>query len=104
MMPTTSISLRRTDTAAVEITALPPGAGPPANRIATRLIFEGFFGGRANVLDIEKTPEAIINQKQDCVPNPRFYRVFRGEPRHARTVAELSHLCPRTGAHPPFGH
>ena len=34
----TSMPLRRKETAAVEITALAAGAGPPANRIATRLM------------------------------------------------------------------
>src|SRR4051794_18455134 len=37
-MPTTSMPLRRNEAAAVEITALAAGAGPPANRIATRRI------------------------------------------------------------------
>ena len=32
--------LRRKETAAVEITALAAGAGPPANRIATRRMFD----------------------------------------------------------------
>ncbi len=36
MIPTTCISLRMNETAAAEITALAAGAGPPANRIATR--------------------------------------------------------------------
>src|SRR5689334_641974 len=37
-MPNTSIPWRRNETAAVEITALAAGAGPPANRMATRRI------------------------------------------------------------------
>jgi hypothetical protein len=35
-MPMTSTLWRRDDAAAVEITALAAGAGPPANKIATR--------------------------------------------------------------------
>src|SRR5260370_12556206 len=38
MMPITSMLFRRNETAAVEITALAAGAGPPAKRIAARLI------------------------------------------------------------------
>ena len=48
-MPTTSMSLRRNAVAAVEITALAAGAGPPANRIATRRKLCRIFGGRAIV-------------------------------------------------------
>src|SRR5438445_19533 len=36
---------RRNDAAAVEITALAAGAGPPANNIATRWIGRGGWGG-----------------------------------------------------------
>jgi hypothetical protein len=46
----TSMLLRRKETAAVEITALAAGAGPPANKIATRRIFDGISGGLDNVL------------------------------------------------------
>src|SRR3954452_23143442 len=45
-MPTTSIPLRRNETAAVEITALAAGAGPPANRMATRRMLLLAAGGR----------------------------------------------------------
>src|SRR5438067_9280575 len=45
MMPTTSISFRWKAAAAVEITALAAGAGPPAKRIATRLRLVAFFDG-----------------------------------------------------------
>ena len=41
-MPRTSIPAFKKDAAAVEITALAAGAGPPAKRMATRLIL-GFF-------------------------------------------------------------
>src|SRR6516225_7245922 len=43
-MPKTSMPWRRNEAAAVEITALAAGAGPPANKIATRRI-----GRRARV-------------------------------------------------------
>ena len=43
------MSLRRNAVAAVEITALAAGAGPPANRIATRRKLCGIRGGRAIV-------------------------------------------------------
>ena len=46
MMPTTSMSLRRNETAAVEITALAAGAGPPAKRMATRRKCGSISGGR----------------------------------------------------------
>ncbi len=49
-MPITSMSFRRNDTAAVEITALAAGAGPPANTIATRRKLWCTFGGRDNVV------------------------------------------------------
>ena len=42
----TSTSLRRNEIAAVEMTALAPGAGPPAKRIATRRKWWEAFGGR----------------------------------------------------------
>src|SRR5262245_54736515 len=45
MMPSTSQSLRRNDAAAVLITALAAGAGPPAKRIATRRREVFFFSG-----------------------------------------------------------
>ena len=45
-MPITSTSLRRNEIAAVEMTALAPGAGPPAKRIATRRKWWEAFGGR----------------------------------------------------------
>ena len=35
--------LRRNETAAVEITALAAGAGPPANKIATRRMFDSML-------------------------------------------------------------
>jgi hypothetical protein len=38
MIPKTSMPFRRNVAAAVEITALAAGAGPPAKRMATRLI------------------------------------------------------------------
>src|SRR5688500_8555340 len=43
------MSLRRKAVAAVEITALAPGAGPPAKRMATRLKLCCIRGGRAMV-------------------------------------------------------
>ena len=46
----TSILLRRKETAAVEMTALAAGAGPPAKRIATRRMLDSNIGGRDNVL------------------------------------------------------
>src|SRR3954447_14841305 len=49
-MPTTSIPLRRNETAAVEITALAAGARPPANRIATRRMLILGAGGRDRVV------------------------------------------------------
>ena len=42
--------LRRKDTAAVEITALAAGAGPPANKIATRRMLESRSSRLDNVL------------------------------------------------------
>src|SRR5205807_492621 len=51
-MPSTSMSLRRNDAAAVEITALAPGAGPPANKMATRFKVVVCFDGAARGLDI----------------------------------------------------
>src|SRR5271166_5759032 len=55
-MPTTSMLFRRKADAAVEITALAAGAGPPAKRMATRRIGRGFCGegeaeseGEANI-------------------------------------------------------
>ena len=47
--------LRRNDTAAVEITALAAGAGPPANRIATRRMLDSRCGGLDNVLLMERS-------------------------------------------------
>ena len=45
-MPITSMPARRKETAAVEITALAAGAGPPANRIAARWkLWVGLLGG-----------------------------------------------------------
>src|SRR5215470_6326569 len=44
-MPRTSMPWRRNDAAAVEITALAAGAGPPAKRIATRRIGRGLRDG-----------------------------------------------------------
>ena len=52
-MPWTSMWLRRNDTAAVEITAFDAGAGPPANRIPTRRMFDSVEEGPDNVLLIE---------------------------------------------------
>ena len=37
---------RKKEAAAVEITALAAGAGPPANRIATLRMFDSTAGGR----------------------------------------------------------
>ena len=44
------MSCRKNDTAAVEITALAAGAGPPANKIATRRMAVSVFGGRESVM------------------------------------------------------
>src|SRR4051812_40742493 len=49
-MPMTSISLRRNELAAVEITALAAGAGPPANKMATRRKLVWVLGGRDKVI------------------------------------------------------
>src|SRR5271166_1611836 len=43
-MPKTSMSLRRKADAAVEITALAAGAGPPAKSMPTRRIWRGLCG------------------------------------------------------------
>src|SRR5688500_5158691 len=51
-MPITSIPWRRNETAAVEITALAAGAGPPANRMATRRKGVVGFGGGERLLVI----------------------------------------------------
>ena len=48
-MPTTPMSFRKKAVAAVEMTAFAPGAGPPANRIATRRKLCCIRGGRAIV-------------------------------------------------------
>jgi len=45
LMPTTSILLRRKEQAAVEITALAAGAGPPANKMATLRSGDSLCGG-----------------------------------------------------------
>ena len=45
-MPSTSVPSRMNEVAAVEITALAPGAGPPANRMATRRKWWAALGGR----------------------------------------------------------
>src|SRR5438045_3031308 len=49
-MPTTSQRWRRKAAAAVEITALAAGAGPPANRMATLRMARGESGGRVGVV------------------------------------------------------
>ncbi len=49
----TSMLLRRKETAAVEMTALAAGAGPPAKRIATRRMLDSNIGGRESVLLME---------------------------------------------------
>src|SRR5512146_1316651 len=46
MMPSTCRSFRKNELAAVEITALAAGAGPPANRIAARRMWVWTLGGR----------------------------------------------------------
>src|SRR5688500_13154886 len=51
-MPSTSMPLRKKLMAAVEITALAAGAGPPANRIATRLKSVGVCFGTSKGDDI----------------------------------------------------
>src|SRR4051794_15649694 len=45
------MSLRRNETAAEEITALAAGAGPPANRMATRLMGRGDVGKETSLGD-----------------------------------------------------
>src|SRR6187549_2938004 len=52
-MPSTSMSLRKNAAAAVEMTALAAGAGPPANKIATRLSEVVFLPGPERVLDMK---------------------------------------------------
>ena len=59
-MPKTSMLLRRNETAAVEITALAAGAGPPANRIATRRMFDSKCGGRDKVLLMESSDQLSV--------------------------------------------
>jgi len=51
--------LRRNDTATVEITALAAGAGPPANRMATRRMFDSKSGGLDRVLLMSHAPLKI---------------------------------------------
>ena len=46
---------RRNETAAVEITALAAGAGPPANKMATRRMFDSVWGGRDKVLVMSRS-------------------------------------------------
>jgi len=53
----TSILLRRKETAAVEMTALAAGAGPPAKRIATRRMLDSNIGGRDSVLLMESSDQ-----------------------------------------------
>src|SRR5262245_5420309 len=57
MIPSTSISFRRNDAAAVEITALAAGAGPPANRIATRFSDALFLVGEERGPVMHRLPE-----------------------------------------------
>jgi hypothetical protein len=46
MIPKTSMLFRKNETAAVEMTAFAAGAGPPANRMAARRMFDCARGGR----------------------------------------------------------
>ena len=65
MMPRTSMPCRRNEAAAVEITALAAGAGPPANRMATRRIAPGpgcEFEGRVEDDMEELRPISAVRQ------------------------------------------
>src|SRR5512135_1142602 len=59
MIPSTSTSWRRNALAAVEITALAAGAGPPANRMATRRIAVRSLGGWDRVVMVESSSRDI---------------------------------------------
>src|SRR5512135_3939639 len=59
MIPSTSTSWRRNALAAVEITALAAGAGPPANRMATRRIAVRSLGGWDKVVMVESSSRDI---------------------------------------------
>jgi hypothetical protein len=46
---------RRNETAAVEMTALAAGAGPPANRMATRRMLDSRCGGLDKVVLMKRS-------------------------------------------------
>src|SRR4051812_33928950 len=73
-MPTTSMPLRRNETAAVEITALAAGAGPPANRMATRRILLFAAGGRDRVVIAQVLGTRSLRCRSGAVVRAIFLR------------------------------
>src|SRR4051794_25777331 len=70
-MPRTSIPLRRNADAAVEMTALAAGAGPPAKRMATRRIWRGLGEegeGEADILNSHQGLSFVGSIQQGSVP------------------------------------
>ena len=101
MTPTTSISLRKNELAAVEITALAAGAGPPANRIATRRNGVAVLGGRERDIAVCPIRDQVV------LSLPRSVRPLTGRGRVAgrRSPAHLagdrrSPSCCSAGARP----
>jgi hypothetical protein len=54
------MSFLKNEVAHVEITALAAGAGPPANRTATRLKFDSDLAGLDNVLAIDSISRSFL--------------------------------------------
>src|SRR5262245_23471870 len=63
------MSLRKNELAAVEITALAAGAGPPANRMATRRMWVSVFGGRESVMLLRRGDWVNVCCYSDCPPD-----------------------------------
>ena len=82
--------LRRNEDAAVEITALAAGAGPPANRMATRRIWRGLGvegEGEADILNSRQGLSLVRSIQRGSVP-------WRGH-RRREIQASISHAAPR---------